>query len=173
MVAREYPNPFAQIAAYGLAAGVSIARVAGGGATLPADMSETLRYLRTEFANELSAIEGKPLESIELSEVYTRLTGIAGQPINDNNLGRTIVNNDGRPRHVRKALTTTPDSRRTRKMAALRFNVNGEYQYAPSAPAYPLQTRLVLASVNNEPVQAGHCIPHRQSIQAARHLRRE
>ena len=57
----------------------------------PSDISETMKYLHTEFADELSAIEGKPIESIQLSSVYTRITGIAGQPLNDNNLGQTIV----------------------------------------------------------------------------------
>ena len=55
--------------------------------TLPSDISETMKYLHAEFADELSAIEGKPIESIQLSSVYTRITGIAGQPLNDNNLG--------------------------------------------------------------------------------------
>ena len=34
---------------------------------------------------------------MRLDTVYTRLTGIAGQPLNDNNLGQTLINNEGRP----------------------------------------------------------------------------
>jgi hypothetical protein len=51
-----------------------------GSPTLPADISNTIKYLKTEFADELSTIEGKPIEAIQLSSVYTRITGIAGQP---------------------------------------------------------------------------------------------
>ena len=253
VVAREYPNPFAQIAAYGLATGVSLARVessrhflsdvfVGGligyqvgrhiyttrhnrnldgiiepmavnpgslGTTyvaldswiypaldrliargfipeaymdmrpwtrmscarmlasldsdvnyapaLPAELAETLRYLRAEFSNELSALEGKPVSLIQLSSVYTRATGIAGQPLNDNNLGQTLVNDSGRPYQEGfnnyTGFTARADDGR------FAFYVNGEYQYAPSAPAYPLKTRLVIASVNNDPVQPGVPFP--------------
>jgi hypothetical protein len=253
VVAREYPNPFAQIAAYGLATGVSLARVEsskhflsdvfiGGligyevgrhiyntrhnrnlevaaepmapdpgrlGSTyvpldswinvamdrlisrgyittafmgmrpwtrmtcasmianldeqleeapaLPPDMAETLKYLKTEFADELSAIEGKPVESIELSEVYTRVTGIAGQPLNDNNLGQTIVNNYGRP--YQEGVNNYTGFAARAQDGRFAFYASGEYQYAPSAPAYPLQTRLVLAAVNNDPVQPATPFP--------------
>ena len=247
VIAQEYPNPYAQVAAYGLATGVSIARVAaskhflsdvfiGGligyqvgrqvyktrhnhdldafvepmapdperlGSTYipldswiypamyrlisrgyinsafmgmrpwtrlncanmiaaldedsdvspiwPSDISETLRYLRSEFASELSALEGKPVESIGLSTVYTRVTGIAGQPLNDNNLGQTMVNNHGRPYQEGFNNYTGFSARAEDNRFA--FYVNGEYQYAPSAPAYPLETRAVLAAVNNNPIQ--------------------
>src|ERR1019366_1325154 len=57
-----------------------------GNPYLPADISSTIKYLKAEFADELSAIEGKPIEAVQLSSVYTRITGIAGQPLNDNNL---------------------------------------------------------------------------------------
>ena len=253
VVAQEYPNPFAEIAAYGLATGVSLARVEAGkhflsdvfvggligyevgrhiyntrhnrdldaiaepmapdpdrlGSTyvpldswingamdrlisrgyittaymgmrpwtrmncarmianldedleespaLPGDISETLKYLRTEFANELSAIEGKPVESIALSALYTRVTGIAGQPLNDNNLGQTIVNNNGRP--YQQGVSNYTGFAARAEDSRFAFYVNGEYQYAPSAPAYPLQTRLVLAAVNNDPVQPSTPFP--------------
>ena len=253
VVAREYPNPFAQIGAYGLATGVSLARVAaskhflsdvfvGGligyevgrhiynvrhnpnldaimeplapdperlGSTyvpldswiysamdrlisrgyittaymgmrpwtrmncsrmianvdeeieeslvLPHDLSETMKYLRAEFANELSAIEGKPIESIELSSVYTRAVGIAGQPLNDNNLGQTIVNNDGRP--YQEGFNNYTGFTARAEDGPFAFFVNGEYQYAPSAPAYPLETREVIAAVNHDPVQPGTPFP--------------
>ncbi len=253
VVAREYPNPFVQIGAYGLATGVSLARVAAGqhflsdvfiggligyqvgrqiyksrhntnldalpvemapnpdhlGSTyvpldswiysamdrlisrdyidsaymglrpwtrmscarmladldeiiegnpaLPPDISETVKYLHTEFADELSALEGKPIEAIRLSSLYTRVTGIAGQPLNDNNLGQTIVNDYGRP--YQQGVNNSTGFTARAEDGRFAFYVNGEYQHAPSAPAYPLSTRLVIAAVNNDPVQPGTPFP--------------
>ncbi len=253
VVAREYPNPFAQVGAYGLAAGVSLARAAAGkhflsdvlvggligyevgrhiyntrhnvnlddaveptapdpehlastyipldswiypamdrliargyietayrglrpwtrmncarmiasleeevqgSPALPPDISETMKYLRGEFADELSAIEGKPVESIQLSSVYTRVVGIAGQPLNSNNLGQTIVNDYGRP--YQQGFNNYTGFTARAEDGSLAFYINGEYQHAPSAPAYPLGTREVLAAVNHDPVQPGVPFP--------------
>jgi len=253
VVAQEYPNPFAQIGAYGLATGVSLARVAAGqhflsdvliggligyqvgrhiyrtrhnanlddlpvetapnperlgstyipldswiypamyrlisrdyidtaymglrpwtrmncarmlanldeeiegNPTLPSDISETMKYLHAEFADELSAIEGKPIESIELSSVYTRITGIAGQPLNDNNLGQTIVNDYGRP--YQQGVNNSTGFTARAEDGRFAFYVDGEYQHAPSAPAYPLLTRQVIAFVNQDPLQPATPFP--------------
>ena len=247
VVAREYPNPLAQIGAYGLATGVSLARVAAGqhflsdvfvggligyqvgrhiyntrhnpnldaeavetapnpehlGSTyvpldswiypamdrlisrgyidsaymglrpwtrmncasmlsdlddevegnpyFPPDLSSTIKYLHTEFADELSAIEGKPVESIRVASVYTRITGIAGEPLNDNNLGQTIVNDYGRP--YQQGVNNSTGFTARAEDGRFAYYVNGEYQHAPTAPAYPLHTREVIASVNFAPVQ--------------------
>ena len=122
-----------------------------GSPTLPPDISITIKYLKTEFADELSGIEGKPIESIELSSVYTRITGIAGQPLNDNNLGQTIINNDGRP--YQQGINNSTGFSARAEDGRFAFYVNGEYQHAPSAPAYPLLTRQVIAAVNHDPLQ--------------------
>ena len=124
---------------------------------VPPDIAETLKDLRVEFANELSALEGRPVEGVQLSSVYTRLTGIAGQPLNDSNLGQTIVNDYGRP--YREGINNYTGFTARADDGMFAFYVNGEYQYAPSAPAYPLATREVLATVNNEPVQPGVPFP--------------
>jgi hypothetical protein len=247
VVVHEYPNPFAQVAAYGLATGVSLARVAasqhflsdvfiGGligygvgrhvyntrhnpnledspeplapnpdhlGSTyipldswiydamdrlisrgyirtaftgmrpwtrmncarmiadleeeienyphLPSDISQTVKYLRAEFADELSALEGKPIEAVQLSSIYTRVTGIAGQPLNDNNLGQTLVNDYGRP--YQQGFNNYTGFTARAEDGPFAFYINGEYQHSPSAPAYPLQTRAVIAAVNHDPIQ--------------------
>jgi membrane-associated phospholipid phosphatase len=253
VVAREYPNPYAEIAAYGLATGVSLARVeaskhflsdvfVGGligyqvgrhiynarhnqnldniveptaanpdhlGSTyvpldswiypamdrlisrgyipsaymgirpwtrmscahmlaaleedadyalpFPADIADTVKYLQVEFADELSAWEGKPVEEIQLSSIYTRTMGIAGQPLNDNNLGQTLVNEYGR--QYQEGFNNYTGFTARAEDGRFAFYVGGEYQYAPSAPAYPLETRLVLAAVNHDPLQPGVPFP--------------
>ncbi|HVP49923.1 MAG TPA: capsule assembly Wzi family protein [Candidatus Bathyarchaeia archaeon] len=118
---------------------------------LPRDLNALRVALNEEFADELSALEGRPYEVIRLDTVYTRLTGIAGQPLNDNNLGQTLVNNEGRPYQEGfnnyTGFSTRADAGR------FSYYVSGEFQHAPSAPAYPLSARLAIASVNHDPVQ--------------------
>ncbi|HZD32263.1 MAG TPA: capsule assembly Wzi family protein [Candidatus Angelobacter sp.] len=107
--------------------------------------------LNQEFADELSALDGRPYELIRLDTVYTRLTGIAGQPLNDNNLGQTLINNEGRPYQEGfnnyTGFSTRADDGR------FSYYVSGEFQHSPSAPAYPLSARLAIAAVNGDPVQ--------------------
>ena len=128
-----------------------------GNPVLPSNISVTMKYLRAEFADELSAIEGKPVRSIQLSSVYTRITGIAGQPLNDNNLGQTIVNDYGRP--YQEGVNNSTGFTSRAEDGRFAYYASGEYQYAPSAPAYPLLTREVIASVNHDPVQPGIPFP--------------
>ena len=118
---------------------------------LPADLNAIRLALNQEFADELSALEGKPYELVSLDTVYTRLTGIAGQPLNDNNLGQTIVNNDGRP--YQAGLNNYTGFSARADDGRVSFYVSGEYQHSPSAPAYPLPARLAIAEVNHDPVQ--------------------
>ncbi len=122
-----------------------------GNPALPSDITEAMKYLHVEFADELSAIEGKPVEAVQLSSVYTRTTGIAGQPLNDNNLGQTIVNDYGRP--YQEGINNVTGFTARAEDGRFAFYVDGEYQHAPSAPAYPLLTRQVIALVNQDPLQ--------------------
>ena len=118
---------------------------------LPVDMNAIRQDLNAEFSDELSALEGKPYESIRLDSVFTRITGIAGQPLNDNNLGQTLTNNYGRP-YQEGVNNYTGFSARADE-GRFSFYVSGEYQYSPSAPAFPLSARAAIAFVNNDPLQ--------------------
>ena len=122
-----------------------------GNLELPHDIDAIRQSLNAEFSDELSALEGKPYESIRFDTVYSRITGIAGTPLNDNNLGQTLINNYGRPYQEGfnnyTGFTARADDGR------VSYYVSGEYQHSPSAPAYPLSARLAIASVNLEPLQ--------------------
>jgi len=122
-----------------------------GNLELPPDIDAIRQSLNAEFSDELSALEGKPYESIRFDTVYSRITGIAGTPLNDNNLGQTLINNYGRPYQEGfnnyTGFTARADDGR------VSYYVSGEYQHSPSAPAYPLSARLAIASVNLEPLQ--------------------
>src|SRR5208283_5066281 len=97
------------------------------------------------------ALEGKPYELVRLDSIYTRLTGIAGQPLNNNNLGQTLVNNYCRPYQEgfnnHTGFTARADDGR------VSYYLSGEYQHSPSAPPYPLSAREAIAAVNFEPLQ--------------------
>jgi len=118
---------------------------------LPVELNAIRMALNQEFADELSALDGRPYELIRLDTVYTRLTGIAGQPLNDNNLGQTLINNEGRPYQSGfnnyTGFSTRADDGR------FSYYVSGEFQHSPSAPAYPLSARLAIAQTNVNPVQ--------------------
>ncbi|MFI5128174.1 MAG: capsule assembly Wzi family protein, partial [Candidatus Acidiferrales bacterium] len=51
-----------------------------------------------EFQSDLSALGGGNNRSVRLESIYTRATGISGEPLNDSyHFGQTIINDSGRP----------------------------------------------------------------------------
>ena len=128
-----------------------------GNLELPPDMNTVRQALNGEFSDELSALEGKPYESIRLDSVYTRLTGIAGTPLNDSNLGQTLINNYGRP--YQEGFNNSTGFSARADEGRFSFYVSGEYQHSPSAPAFPLSARLAIASVNHDPLQLATPFP--------------
>ncbi len=118
---------------------------------MPADLNAIRLALNQEFADELSALEGRPYELIRFDTAYTRLTGIAGQPLNDNNLGQTLINNQGRP--YQSGFNNYTGFSARADDGRFSFYVSGEFQHSPSAPAYPLSARLAIAQANLNPVE--------------------
>ena len=54
--------------------------------------------LGLEFRNEHALIEGAENRSVQLESIYTRATGISGQPLTDSyHFGQTVLNDFGRP----------------------------------------------------------------------------
>jgi membrane-associated phospholipid phosphatase len=108
--------------------------------------------LETEFTNELKALEGGTNEQAQVESVYTRMTGISGQPLNDSyHFGQTIVNDFGRPyeegfNNVTGLSTFVIEGR-------FSLYMRGEYQHAPSASAYSLPVRQEIATVDVNPLQ--------------------
>ena len=118
---------------------------------LTAELNAIRVALNEEFADELSALDGRPYELIRFDSLYTRLTGIAEQPLNDNNLGYTLTNNFGRP--YREGFNNFTGFSARADDGRFAFYVSGEYQHAPAAAAYPLAARVAIAAVNQYPVQ--------------------
>ena len=119
---------------------------------VPSEIWQLKKALEAEFAPEIAAWEGNPTETLQLDSVYTRVMDIAGTPVNDSeHFGQTIINDYGRPfwqgvNNITGFSASANDGR-------FAFYVDGEYQYAPTIPGYPLSVRQVIATVDNNPLQ--------------------
>ncbi len=119
---------------------------------LPPQILQLQKTLDAEFADELAAWDGRPVDSIQLDSVYTRVMDIAGTPVNDSyHFGQTLINDYGRPywqgvNNITGFSASANDGR-------FAFYVDGEYQYAPTIPGYPLSVRQVIANVDVNPLQ--------------------
>jgi len=118
--------------------------------------SEAQRFytaLRNEFQSEFG--ESNPTsgqKTVRLESLYSRVTGISGPPLNDSyHFGQTLINNYGRP--YQEGFNTYNGF--SGYAAAGRFVVyaRGEFQHAPSAPAYPLSVRQVIATADANALQ--------------------
>ena len=117
---------------------------------VPSVIWQLKKTLDEEFAPEIATWDGHPTESLQLDSVYTQVMDIAGTPVNDSyHFGQTIINDYGRPywqgvNNITGFSASANDGR-------FAFYVDGEYQYAPTIPAYPLSVRQVIANVDENP----------------------
>jgi len=123
-----------------------------GHGDLPPQIVQLQKYLDAELAEELEALEGRPVESIQLDTLYTRVMDVAGKPLNDSyHFGQTLINDEGRP-YQQGVNNFTGFSARAQD-GRFAFYVSGEYQHAPSAPPFSLLQRTVIAEVDLNPLQ--------------------
>jgi Capsule assembly protein Wzi/PAP2 superfamily len=88
--------------------------------------------LSREFAPEL---EGAQTEYVALDSVYAGVTGISGKPLTDGyHFAQTIVNNFGRP--YEQGINGLAGFSGSGSAGALGFYIRGEFEHAPSAPAF-------------------------------------
>jgi hypothetical protein len=112
----------------------------------PAAASRILRDLNDEFATELNLLGGGTNRNARVESVYTRVTGISGQPLSDGatyDFGQTIVNDYGRP--YEEGANVIAGGSGWATDGPLVGYARAEYQYAPSAPGLPLSARQVMA----------------------------
>jgi hypothetical protein len=114
--------------------------------------------LEKEFNAEIDALAGGKNRVIRLESVYANLTGIDGTPLNDSyHFGQTIVNNYGRP--YQAGFNSWDGFSAYATAGRFTVYVRGEYQHAPSAPAYSLPVREVIAAVDNNPLLPATPVP--------------
>lgn len=92
--------------------------------------------LQEEFSREIALLGGGNNKVAQLESVYTRVTGISGEPLADGyDFGQTIVNDDGRP--YAGGFNNTSGASGWFSDGPFVGYVQAEYQHAPSSPALP------------------------------------
>ena len=115
--------------------------------------------LANEFQSDLDSVDGKGAQRfMRLESLYSGVTGISGQPLNDSyHFGQTITNNYGRP--YEEGISTYDGFSGWGTSGRFTLYVRGEFEYAPSAPAYSLAVRNAISIMDLNPVQRASPIP--------------
>ncbi|HEV2398635.1 MAG TPA: capsule assembly Wzi family protein, partial [Candidatus Sulfotelmatobacter sp.] len=105
------------------------------------------RPLEREFASEINLLGGGDNASVRLESVYTRATGISGQPLTDGyHFGQTITNDYGR--QYEEGFNNVSGFSGWASDGPFVAYMQGEYQHAPSAPALALGARQFIAGAD-------------------------
>ena len=103
--------------------------------------------LQQEFSDALGLLDGGRNRNLELESVYTRLTGITGQPLTDGYLfGQTITNDFGRP--YGEGFNSVTGLSGWASSGPFTAYLRGEFQQAPAGPALPLAAREFITSAD-------------------------
>jgi len=115
--------------------------------------------LEKEFQNEFSVLDGEgQQQSLQLESLYADVTGISGRPLNDSyHFGQTIINNFGRP--YQQGFNTYDGISGYGTAGRYTVYIRGEFQAAPSGPAYPLAAREAVATADQTPLQPAAPVP--------------
>jgi len=102
------------------------------------------------FQNERARLDGASNVGLKVDSVYTRSTGIFGQPLRDGfHLAQTIVNDYGRPYAEGFNNVTGVESEAEGGPFYVAFQA--EYQHAPVMPSYPASALSLEASADEVP----------------------
>jgi len=121
-------------------------QVAGSNAA-SSEAQQLLDALEREFSIEVESQGGGDNRHLQAESVYTRLTGISGQPLNDGyHFGQTILNDYGRP--FAEGVNNVTGFSGWASEGHLVAYVRGEYQHAPSSPALSDHARQFIAGAD-------------------------
>jgi hypothetical protein len=114
--------------------------------------------LSAEFSEDLSVLSGDRSQQAHLESLYTRVTDIAGPPLNDSyHFGQTIINDFGRP--YAEGFNSIAGFSGWATSGPFAIYVRGEYQHAPSSPPYSQAVQNFIAQADDNPVQPPHTTP--------------
>jgi hypothetical protein len=126
--------------------------------SVPRVATQLRTELEVEFGPELDELAGGKNRVLRLESVYANLVGIDGTPLNDSyHFGQTIINNYGRP--YQEGFNSWDGFSAYATSGRFTLYVRGEYQHAPSAPAYSLPVRQAIATVDGNPLLPATPIP--------------
>jgi hypothetical protein len=116
------------------------------------DVYSLFQALQNELKKDTDALAGAGEGAVHLESVYAMATGIDGPPLNDSyHFGQTIINNYGRP--YQEGFNSWDGFSGYATAGRYTIYVRGEYQHAPSAPAFSLPVRQYIATVDGNPLQ--------------------
>ncbi len=116
------------------------------------------RTLESEFQQEMGLSGDESDRSLRLESVYTQATEISGAPLRDGyHFGQTTINDFGRP--YAEGTNLLSGFSGWASLSRIAIYVRGEYQHAPSAPAYSQDTRNLIAQLDSNPVQPAEPSP--------------
>jgi hypothetical protein len=119
---------------------------------VPDYVEELYGRLEREFRRDLDELDAGSTRFVRLESLYSEVSGISGRPLNDSyHFGQTIINSYGRP--YQEGFNTYDGFSGYATAGRFTIYVSGEYQHAPSAPAYPLSVRQVIATADENPLQ--------------------
>lgn len=115
------------------------------------EANQLYQALAEEFAKEIDLLGGGNNRDARLESVYTRVSGISGEPLRDGfDFGQTIINDDGRP-YAEGFNNVTGASGWVSDGPFVGY-VRGEYQHAPASPALPNSALQAIAQEELLPV---------------------
>jgi hypothetical protein len=110
--------------------------------------AKTYLQLAQEFAGELREMSEGVNRSARVESVYSRVTGISGQPLTDGfNFGQTLINDYGRP--YQEGLNSADGFSAWATEGHFVVYVRAEYEHAPSAPALSQSAREFITTSNS------------------------
>jgi membrane-associated phospholipid phosphatase len=111
------------------------------------EAQQLLDTLQKEFSTEADSLGGGNNRHLQIESVYTRFTGISGQPLTDSfHFGQTILDDYGRP--FAEGVNNITGFSGWASEGRLVAYVRGEYQHAPSNPALSQQARQFIAGAD-------------------------
>lgn len=115
--------------------------------------NEIYESLLREFQSDLADAGEGGAARATVESLYSSVTGIHGRPLADSDhFGQTIFDNFGRP--YQEGISTYNGFSAYATIGRFAAYVRGEYQAAPSAPAYSLAVRNAIATMDANPMQA-------------------
>jgi hypothetical protein len=120
--------------------------------TTRGDVHSLFEALQDELTRDTAALAGAGEGAVHLESLYASVTGINGRPLTYSyHFGQTIINNYGRP--YQEGFNSWDGFSGYATAGRYTIYVRGEYQHAPSAPAFSLAARQAIATADQNPLQ--------------------
>lgn len=115
----------------------------------PPEVQELYDSLRSEFDGEFQSMDGEQNTHAQIESVYARSLGVAGNPLNNEHFGQTILNDYGRP--YQAGFNGIVGSSGWTTAGPFVIYARGEYRSTPSAPSLSPAALNFISNVDTLP----------------------